>query len=63
MFAVKRVEMVNKTFRMSVDLVKRLSIVAQAQDVSVNNLVSQCCEYALDNMAANKKVTARDVEE
>ncbi|MBR6012623.1 MAG: toxin-antitoxin system HicB family antitoxin [Selenomonadaceae bacterium] len=63
MFAVKRVEMVNKTFRMSVDLVKRLSIVAQAQDVSMNNLVSQCCEYALDNMAANKKVTARDVEE
>lgn len=55
MFAVKRVEMVNKTFRMSVDLVKRLSIVAQAQDVSMNNLVSQCCEYALNNMASNKK--------
>lgn len=55
MFAVKRVEMVNKTFRMSVDLVKRLSVVAQAQDVSMNNLVSQCCEYALDNMASSKK--------
>ena len=63
MFAVKRVEMVNKTFRMSVDLVKRLSIVAQAQDVSMNNLVSQCCEYALDNMAANKKVGSRNNEE
>lgn len=63
MFAVKRVEMVNKTFRMSVDLVKRLSIVAQAQDVSMNNLVSQCCEYALNNMASNKKFNTRDLEE
>lgn len=52
MFTVKRVEMVNKTFRMSVDLVQRLSIVAQQQDVSMNNLVTQCCEYALDNMSA-----------
>lgn len=51
MFKVKRVEMVNKTFRLSVDLVQRLSIVAQAQDVSMNNLVAQCCEYALQNMA------------
>ena len=64
MFAVKRVEMVNKTFRMSVDLVKRLSIVAQAQDVSMNNLVSQCCEYALNNMAASKKFNSNnDAEE
>ena len=39
MFEVKRTEMVNKTFRMSVDL------------------VSQCCEYALDNMETNKKVS------
>lgn len=54
MFAVKREEMVNKTFRMPADLVKRLSIIAQEQGVSVNNLVNQCCEYALDNMETKK---------
>ena len=60
MFTVKRVEMVNKTFRMSVDLVQRLSVVAQQQDVSMNNLVTQCCEYALDNMSGRRgyKITS-----
>ena len=55
MFAVKKTEMVNKTFRMSTDLVKRLAVVAQEQGVSMNNLVSQCCEYALDHMEKSGK--------
>ena len=50
MFTVKKVEMINKTFRLPSDLVKRLATVAQEQGVSMNNLVTQCCEYALDNM-------------
>lgn len=57
MFSVKKIEMVNKTFRMSTILVKRLSVVAQQQNVSMNNLVAQCCEYALSNMAPTKKYT------
>ena len=40
----------NKTFRLPVDFVQRLTEVARAQDVSVNNLVQQCCEYALGDM-------------
>ena len=44
-------EMVNKTFRMPAELVERLNIVAQEQKVSLNNLVCQCCEYALNNMS------------
>lgn len=51
MFEVKKPEMVNKTFRMTAELVEKLTIVAQSQKVSLNNLVCQCCEYALDNMA------------
>ena len=47
MFSVKKIEMVNKTFRLPLDLVERLSIVAQEKGVSMNNLVTQCCEYAL----------------
>ena len=50
MFDVKKPEMVNKTFRLPVELVKRPELVAQQKGVSMNNLVRQCCEFALDNL-------------
>ncbi len=50
MFKVKKNEMINKTLRMPVDLVQRLQTVAQNKEVSLNNLVIQCCEYALKNL-------------
>ena len=50
MFSVKKIEMVNKTFRLPLNLVERLSVVAQEKGVSMNNLVTQCCEYALDQL-------------
>lgn len=50
MFKVKKTEYTNKTFRLPTELVKRLETVAQNQNVSLNNLVIQCCEYALNNM-------------
>jgi hypothetical protein len=49
-FDVKKPEMVNKTFRFPAELVKQLETVAQNKGVSLNNLVVQCCEYALDNL-------------
>ena len=55
MFKVSKPEMVNKTFRMPAELVERLNVVAQAQKVSLNNLVCQCCEYALDNLSEEKE--------
>jgi hypothetical protein len=30
-----------------------MEIIAQEQNVSLNNLVVQCCEYALDNITPN----------
>lgn len=51
MFKVNKPEMVNKTFRMPAELIERLNVVAQEQKVSLNNLVCQCCEYALNNMS------------
>ena len=50
MFHVKKPEYVNKTFRMPEELVKQLETVAQEKGVSLNNLVVQCCEYALENI-------------
>lgn len=50
MFTVKKAEHINKTFRLPVELVKRLEVLAQEKNVSLNNLVIQCCEYALENI-------------
>ena len=51
MFVVKNSpEMVNKTFRLPADLVQKLDVVARSQGISMNNLVQQCCEYALSDL-------------
>ena len=50
MFNVKKPEHINKTFRMPIELVQKLEVLAQQKNVSLNNLVVQCCEYAIDNM-------------
>ena len=50
MFVVKKPDMVNKTFRMPSELIKQLECLAQTKNVSLNNLVIQCCEYALNNL-------------
>ena len=50
MFRVKRQEYTTKTFRLPSDLVERLETLAQEKNVSLNQLVGQCCEYALDNL-------------
>lgn len=55
LFKVKQTEeMINKTFRLPQSLLEELTKVAEAEHVSVNNLVRQCCEYALNNMKAEK---------
>ena len=55
MFQVKQAqEMVNKTFRLPADLLERLTELAEKEHVSVNNLVCQCCEYALQSMRESK---------
>lgn len=54
MFRVEKEEMINKTFRLPVSLVEKLYSVAQNKGVSLNNLVKQCCEYALSQLADEK---------
>lgn len=51
LFQVKRQEFITKTFRMPVALVERLEKLAQNKSVSLNQLIAQCCEYALDNLS------------
>lgn len=49
-FKVEKEEFTNKTFRMPNKLVEQLQSVAQEQGVSLNKLVVQCCQYALENL-------------
>lgn len=50
MFRVEKPEMITKTFRLPLKLVEELQTVAQNKGVSLNQLVKQCCEYALENL-------------
>lgn len=50
MFKVTKPEYSNKTFRMPNDLINELETLAQEKQVSLNQLVIQCCKYALENL-------------
>jgi len=54
MFEVRRTqETVNKTLRFPKNLLEKMSVIAQSEDVSLNSFIIQCCEYAIDNMKQN----------
>ncbi len=55
MFRVEKQEYVNKTFRLPLELVQTLEQVAQKEKVSMNQLVVQCCNYALQNLEEPEK--------
>lgn len=50
-------EYVNKTFRLPVRLVERLEKLSAEYNLSVNKIVIQCIEYALNDMEGNNKIT------
>ncbi|MGN0413262.1 MAG: hypothetical protein ACI4FV_09520 [Lachnospiraceae bacterium] len=54
-FEIKRQEYVNRTYRIPKELADRLSQVAQQENISVNELVVQSCEFALNNLKKGSK--------
>lgn len=50
MFQVQKTEYANKTLRMPVELIKRLEDAAWGKNISLNKMVVQCCQYALDRL-------------
>ena len=54
-FKIEKPEYVNRTFRITTELSDRLSTVAQKEGISVNELVVQCCNYAISNMNTTEK--------
>ena len=49
-FEIKKEEYINKTFRMPVELIKKMEVIAQNEGVSLNKLVIQCCEYSISHL-------------
>lgn len=50
MFEIKKPSASNKTIRMPDTLIEKLERLAVKHDISFNQLVVQCCEYAIDNL-------------
>lgn len=50
MFRIQKPTASNKTIRMPDTLIETLERLAAAHDISFNQLVIQCCEYALHDM-------------
>lgn len=59
MFEIKKPSSSNKTIRMPDVLIEKLEYLAGKNDISFNQLVIQCCEYAIDHLKktddSNKK--------
>lgn len=49
-FTIKKIQSSNKTIRMPDELIERIQVLADKNDISFNQLVIQCCQYALNNM-------------
>lgn len=45
----------SKTFRLPVELIKRLEALAAQNKLSLNQLVIQCLNYSLDNLENGEK--------
>ena len=50
MFEVNKISATNKTVRMPDPLIEKLKKLAKQNDVSFNQLVIQCCEYAMKHL-------------
>ena len=49
-FIIKKPKSSNRTIRMPDDLIEKISRIAAEQDISFNQLVVQCCDFALEHL-------------
>ena len=50
MFEIKKPSSSNKTVRMPDSLIEKLDKLAAKSDISFNQLVIECCEYAISHL-------------
>ena len=46
---IKKQEYSNRTLRFPVELLEELNVIATSKNISLNQLVVKCCEYAMKN--------------
>jgi len=49
-FEIRKPENSNKTIRMPNELIAKMEQIANDKDISFNQLVVQCCEFALQHL-------------
>lgn len=52
MFEIKKISVSNKTLSMPDSLIEKLKKLAKENDIPFNQLVIQCCEYAIHNLVS-----------
>ena len=50
MFEIRKPTASNKTIRMPDTLIEKLEKLATEHDISFNQLIIQCCEYAMEHL-------------
>lgn len=56
MFEIKKPSSSNKTIRMPDVLIDKLENLAGKNDISFNQLVVQCCEYAIEHLKQSEDI-------
>lgn len=54
LFEIKKMTASNRTVCMPDLLIEKLKKLAEENDIPFNQLVVQCCEYAIENLISNK---------
>lgn len=54
-FIIKKPTSSNRTIRMPDTLIEKISKIATEQDISFNQVVIQCCEFAIENLPKEEK--------
>lgn len=54
-FIIKKPSSSNRTVRMPDDLIEKISKLAGERSISFNQVVIQCCEFALNHLDDTKK--------
>ena len=53
-FIIKKPTSSNRTIRMPDALIEKITQIAGEKNISFNQVVIQCCEYAIENLPKNK---------
>lgn len=60
LFEIKKPTASNKTIRMPDTMIEKLEKLAAQHDISFNQLVIQCCEYAMEHLNKPESKNSND---